>query len=61
MVKKAENLNPSTVKELAMGYYLTRDDEKDLFNLEPSWFYLSEGVWNRLSPDALGGGIFGLE
>lgn len=61
MLHHVKKLNLSSVKELSMGYYLTRDDEKSLLNLEPSWFYLSEGVWNRLSPDTLGGGDYGLE
>jgi regulatory protein YycH of two-component signal transduction system YycFG len=61
MLQQVKNLNFSSVKELNMGYYLTRDDEKSLLNLEPSWFYLSDGVWNRLSPDTLGGGEYGLE
>lgn len=61
LLHHVKNLNISSVKELNVGYYLTSDDEKSLLNLEPSWFYLSEGVWNRLSPDTLGGGEFGLE
>jgi len=61
MLEHVSKLNVSSVKELTVGYYLTRDDEKGLLNLEPSWFYLTDKVWTRLTPDTLGGGNFGLE
>lgn len=61
MLEHVSKLNVSSVKELTVGYYLTRDDEKGLLNLEPSWFYLTDKVWTRLTPDTLGGGSFGLE
>ncbi len=61
ILEQVENLDVASVKELLLGYYLTRDDEKGLLNLEPSWFYLSNKVWTRLTPDVLGGGPYGLE
>jgi hypothetical protein len=32
----------NNVDELTPGYHLTRDNEKRLLILEPSWFYLSK-------------------
>ena len=65
LLRQVENLDITTVKELTVGYYLTRDDERGLLNLEPSWFYLSDKVsdkvWTRLNPESLGGGPYGLE
>lgn len=61
LLKRVENIDIASVKELTVGYYLTRDDERGLLNLEPSWFYLSDKVWTRLTPDSLGGTPYGLE
>jgi regulatory protein YycH of two-component signal transduction system YycFG len=61
VMKKMKDIDFSKVDELTPGYYLTRDDEKRLLILEPSWFYLSNNQWTRLSPEDLGGGQLGLE
>lgn len=51
----------NNVDEITIGYYLTRDTTQNLLILEPSWFYLSNNQWSRLSPEMLGGGKIGLE
>lgn len=51
----------SSIDEMVPGYYLSRDDNQPLLTLEPSWYYLINGSWIRVSPDLLGGGKFGLE
>ncbi|MDX1807118.1 MAG: two-component system activity regulator YycH [Paenisporosarcina sp.] len=61
MVEQVESKDGSKITGLTVGYYLTRDDERGLLNLEPSWFYLANGVWTRLAPETIGGGKFGLE
>ena len=53
--------NMNSIDDVLMGYYLSRDDDQFLFNLEPSWYYLESGSWVRVSPDLLGGAKFGLE
>lgn len=61
VMKKVKEIDFNNVEELTTGYFLTRDDEKRLMILEPSWFYYANNQWSRLSPDVLGGGQFGLE
>ncbi|QEY21413.1 hypothetical protein D0S48_12460 [Psychrobacillus sp. AK 1817] len=55
------NQQVSMIEEMVQGYYLSRDADQPLFTLVPSWYYLVNGVWIRLSPEDLGGGTFGLE
>ena len=50
-----------TIDDIAIGYNLIRDGQQRLLNLEPSWYYLSNGSWTRVTPELLGGGKFGLE
>ncbi|MET0785979.1 MAG: two-component system activity regulator YycH, partial [Paenisporosarcina sp.] len=61
MLEQVESLDGSKVTGLTVGYYLTRDEERNLLHLEPSWFYLANGIWTRLTPETIGGGKFGLE
>lgn len=61
VMKKVKEIDFNNVEELTTGYFLTRDNEKRLMILEPSWFYYANNQWSRLSPDVLGGGQFGLE
>ena len=61
VMKNVKELDFNNVDEITTGYYLTRDNEKRLLILEPSWFYLSNNQWSRISPEVLGGGKFGLE
>ncbi|WP_391118701.1 YycH family regulatory protein [Psychrobacillus sp. L3] len=55
------DLKMSSVDDMVVSYYLSQDDQQPLLNLEPSWYYLSKGLWVRVSPEILGGGKFGLE
>ena len=57
----ATDINMDSIDDIVIGYYLSRDDDLSLFNLEPSWYYLESGIWVRVSPDLLGGAKFGLE
>ena len=57
----ATDINVSSIDDVVIGYYLSRDDGQSLFNLEPSWYYLESGSWVRVSPELLGGAKFGLE
>jgi regulatory protein YycH of two-component signal transduction system YycFG len=61
VMQMVKEIDFNNVDELTPGYYLTRDDERRLLILEPSWFYLSNNQWTRLSPEDLGGGQSGLE
>ncbi len=61
LLDQVESVEEVKSSGLTVGYYLTRDDERGLLHLEPSWFYLANGIWSRLSPETIGGGEFGLE
>ncbi|MFJ5771947.1 YycH family regulatory protein [Psychrobacillus sp. NPDC093180] len=50
-----------SIDDIAIGYNLSRNGQQRLMNLEPSWYYLSNGSWTRITPELLGGGKFGLE
>ncbi|WP_177184500.1 YycH family regulatory protein [Psychrobacillus sp. OK032] len=50
-----------SIDDIAIGYNLSRNGQQPLLNLEPSWYYLSNGSWTRVTPELLGGGKFGLE
>ncbi len=51
----------SSIDDIAIGYNLSQDDQPKVLNLEPSWYYLANGSWTRVTPELLGGGKFGLE
>lgn len=55
MLMTSETIDFSAVDEITPGYYLKRDKEENLFTMEPTWFYLMKGYWNRYSPEQLGG------
>ena len=55
------NLQVSSIDDLVQGYSISKDEDQPLFTLVPSWYYLVNGTWLRLSPDSLGGGNYGLE
>ncbi|MFJ8064293.1 YycH family regulatory protein [Psychrobacillus sp. NPDC096426] len=50
-----------SIDDIAIGYSLSQDSHQPLLNLEPSWYYLANGSWTRITPELLGGGKFGLE
>lgn len=51
----------SSIDDIVLGYNLSQDDEQEIINLEPSWYYLANGSWIRVTPELLGGDKFGLE
>ncbi|SDN85860.1 Two-component signal transduction system YycFG, regulatory protein YycH [Psychrobacillus sp. OK028] len=57
----ATDINMNSIDDVMIGFYLSRDDDQSLFNLEPSWYYQESGSWIRISPELLGGAKFGLE
>ena len=61
ILNTVKEIDFKNVEEIVTGYYLTRDNEQNLLMLEPSWFYLANNQWIRISPEVLGGGKFGLE
>ncbi len=60
-LSKLITLDFDTVEEIAPGYFMKHDLVKGIFILEPTWFYLMKGNWNRFSPESLGGEPIGLE
>lgn len=49
------------VADLTLGYTLRHDTDRQLYILEPGWFYLSKQKWIRYSPEQFGGEPIGLE
>lgn len=60
-IHKLNNIVLSDIDEIAVGYYLTQDENLRLFTLEPSWFVIRNGSWVLLTPEMLGGVKNGLE
>ena len=56
-----EDSQMEDIDEIVFGYYLTQDQEEDLFLLDPSWFSISNNEWTRILPEHLGGIDHGLE
>ncbi|MBB4826968.1 regulatory protein YycH of two-component signal transduction system YycFG [Sporosarcina luteola] len=56
--------NPTELKnvvDLTLGYSMRHDTERQLYIIEPGWFYLTKGKWTRFSPEQFGGESIGLE
>lgn len=49
------------LSEVAIGYYLSKAQDQNLYTLEPSWFYIRNGSWVRITPEMLGSVTNGLE
>ena len=58
-LRKSDMLDFDAVEEITPGYFMKY--EPGLFIMEPAWFYLINGNWNRFSPESLGGELIGLE
>lgn len=56
-----EDSQMEDIDEIVFGYYLTQDQEEDLFLLDPSWFSISNNEPTRILPEHLGGIDHGLE
>ncbi|MFJ7737947.1 YycH family regulatory protein [Lysinibacillus sp. NPDC097287] len=54
-VRKLDTIALSDVDEIVVGYYLTQDENQQLFKLEPAWFLVHKGTWKLLTPEMLGG------
>lgn len=59
-VRKIDNYNPDLLQDLKIGYQMNLTQSL-LIQLEPSWFYLYDGVWTQLVTEDSGGDIHGLE
>lgn len=60
-LEKNKSININEVQDIAVGFYLTKNNNDQLYQLEPSWFYRTNGTWKRITPEELGGILHGLE
>lgn len=60
-LKASEDIEFTSIEDILPGYYMEQDAELDIFQFEPTWFYLQHGNWVRFSPKELGGKKNGLE
>lgn len=54
-------IDMTQLSEIALGYYLSKAENQNLYTLEPSWFYVQNGSWVRITTEILGGVTSGLE
>lgn len=59
-LQKIEDYNSNLLQDLKIGYQM-KLTQSLLIQLEPSWFYLYDGVWKQLTIEDSGGDINGLE
>jgi len=60
-IQNSKTIKINEVQDIAVGYYLTKNVNDQLYYLEPSWFYRVNGTWKRISAEELGGVQRGLE
>ncbi|MFC5589988.1 YycH family regulatory protein [Sporosarcina soli] len=60
-LKESDMIDLDKVEELTVGYFMKYDMKQGLLIMEPAWFYLSKGNWNRFLPETSGGELIGLE
>ena len=60
-LKNTNNIALSDIDEIVLGYYLTQNQEQNIFIFEPCWFVIRNGSWIKLTPEILGGVKNGLE
>jgi len=60
-LKSANSIPLSDIDEIVLGYYLTQNQEQNIFIFEPCWFVIRNGTWTKLTPEVLGGVKNGLE
>ncbi|KIL53166.1 YycH family regulatory protein [Jeotgalibacillus campisalis] len=59
-IEEREDYDPALLQDVVVGYFMSEDTrEEDLYTLEPMWFYLYNGSWQRVPLD--GGDPVGLE
>lgn len=61
LIHSADNVVLSALDEVMVGYYLSKAEDQNLYILEPSWFYVRDGSWVRITPEMFGGAASGLE
>lgn len=59
-IKEQKKVDIERIEDVAMGYILVQDFERNLFILEPHWFYLINNQWYRYTPGREGGMRHGL-
>lgn len=60
-IKAANEVNLSKVDDIVIGYYLTENVEKKVYEMEPGWFILRDNSWTPLIMELWGGNEYGLE
>ncbi len=60
-LKVGNNIALADIDEIVLGYYLTQNQELNIFTFEPCWFVIRNGSWIKLTPEVLGGVKNGLE
>lgn len=60
-IQKSEGFNPRLLKNVKIGYEMDLNAQSLLIQLEPSWYYLYNGSWQKWTPNELGGEKIGLE
>ncbi|MGD7045616.1 YycH family regulatory protein [Jeotgalibacillus proteolyticus] len=59
-IEDREDYDPALLQDVLVGYFMSIEPrEEDLYTLEPMWFYLYDGSWQRVPLD--GGDPVGLE
>lgn len=60
-IQESNEVELSEIEEIIIGYYLSKDENQKTITLEPDWFYIRNGIWNRVMPKIVGGVENGLE
>ncbi|WP_394237982.1 YycH family regulatory protein [Niallia oryzisoli] len=60
-IQKINQFNPNLLENIKIGYDMKMNDQSLLIQLEPSWYYLYNGVWKQLKTSEYGGEVHGLE
>jgi regulatory protein YycH of two-component signal transduction system YycFG len=60
-INSTNEMNLSKVDDIVIGYYLTENIEKKVYEMEPGWFILRENSWTPLIMELWGGDEYGLE
>lgn len=60
VIKKNIELN-AEIDDLVIGYDLIQNTELNVFQLDPAWYVIRNGVWERVKMDTSGGMPNGLE
>jgi len=58
---ESDEVDFNDIDEISTGYFMKHDKERQIFLLEPSWYFLTQNTWIRFSPEQAGGERIGLE